>query len=91
MYFNNQLPGTIKVNGYYVDRTEISNIAWMEYMFHRKFSIPESKYHRLIPDLANTWYYLPEYRYYPIVLITYDQTVDFCKWRSEVVSWKLKW
>ncbi len=81
--------GTKKIGNYYVDKTEILNIHWLEYIYYKKQELDESVHSKLIPDSTNTWYKDRDRRYEPITLITYEQAVDYCKWRSEVVSKQL--
>jgi formylglycine-generating enzyme required for sulfatase activity len=79
-------PGTIKVKNYYVDKTEIQNIHWLEYLHHRAQQSDSTEMLKFLPDSANGWYAIPANRYKPIVMITYEQAVDYCTWRSNVVS-----
>jgi hypothetical protein len=62
----------------------------MEYISYRSNTLDSSEIQGLLPDAANFWYDSPEFLYKPIVLISYEQAIDFCKWRSEIVSQKLK-
>jgi len=82
-------PGVLKVAGLYVDRTEVLNIHWIEYESFSKMELPNSDHWRVEPDSTNTWYKVPRKRYEPITLITYEQAVRYCEWRSEVVSERL--
>lgn len=79
-------PGTIKVKNYYVDKTEILNIHWLEYLHHKGQELDSTEMLKLLPDSANGWYAMPADRFKPIVMITYEQAVDYCEWRSSVVS-----
>jgi formylglycine-generating enzyme required for sulfatase activity len=79
-------PGTIKVKNYYVDQTEILNIHWLEYLHHKGEELDSTEILKLLPDSANGWYAIPANRYKPIVMITYEQAIDYCAWRSNVVS-----
>lgn len=81
-------PGTVKINGYFVDRTEIQNVHWLEYLNSRRAGLDSVQLRALGPDTANFWYALPVNRYKPIVLITYEQALDYCAWRSRMVSEK---
>lgn len=81
-------PGTIKVGGFYVDKTEILNIHWLEYQYYLKQELDESEYWKISPDSSNTWYDALDRRYEPIVLINHRQANDYCEWRSRVVSEK---
>jgi formylglycine-generating enzyme required for sulfatase activity len=86
---NNNPPGTIKVKHYYIDKTEILNIHWREYIYFNSSSVKASLLPDLLPDSSNYWYTLPENSSKPIVLITYEQAVEYCKWRSAAISKKL--
>lgn len=86
---DNNPPGTIKVKNYYVDRTEISNIGWLEYLHHKAQVLDSIEMQGLYPDSSNFWYRIPANRYKPIVLITYEQALDYCAWRSKAVSERL--
>ncbi len=81
-------PGTIKINDLYVDKTEILNIHWLEYMYYKEQELDSSEYYKILPDSSNFWFKEIEFRYHPLVLISYEQAVDYCKWRSKVVSEK---
>lgn len=88
LLFQDTPPGTIRVQSHFVDQTEIQNIDWMEYLYYQKQRSGTLELDKFLPDSANTWYDLPENRYQPIVLITYEQAIDYCAWRSMVVSQK---
>ncbi|TXB65835.1 SUMF1/EgtB/PvdOfamily nonheme iron enzyme [Vicingus serpentipes] len=92
-------PGTVQINNeLYFDATEISNISWKEYVFWQANTYGEnSKEHKdALPDTTvwdglnkayTTHYYNhPAYNNYPVVGITYNQAVAFCKWRTERVK-----
>jgi formylglycine-generating enzyme required for sulfatase activity len=82
-------------NNLYIDIAEVRNIDYMEYMYwtRKKFGKNSNEYNRILPD-TNVWeeslnlYYLrhPSYRDYPIVGVSYQQAVDYCKWRSDRVN-----
>ena len=79
-------PGTIRIKDHFVDRTEIQNIHWLEYIHYKSQEIDSIEVKKLLPDSSNVWYSIPDNRYKPIVLITYEQALDYCAWRSKVVS-----
>ncbi len=83
---NDNPPGTIKIKTYFVDKTEIQNIHWLEYIYHKGQELDSIEILKLLPDSSNFWYAIPENRFKPIVLITYEQALDYCAWRSKVVS-----
>ena len=94
-------PGVTVINSdLMVDKTEISNFNWLEYMYWTKRifgGTTSEEYINTLPD-TNVWkegtclekyrtQYLrnPAYRDFPVVGITQQQAVDFCKWRSDRV------
>jgi formylglycine-generating enzyme required for sulfatase activity len=83
---NDNPPGTIKIKSHFVDKTEIQNIHWLEYIYHKGKEMDSVELQKLLPDSLNFWYSIPDNRYKPIVLITYEQALDYCVWRSKVVS-----
>ena len=79
-------PGTIRVGDLFVDKTEISNIAWIEFLTSLREKADSATVSRFFPDSLNIWYTEIKRRYQPIVMITYEQAVAYCQWRSLVVS-----
>jgi Uncharacterized conserved protein len=82
----------------FIDRTEISNINWLEYLYFTKLDSSDAAYKKILPDTAvwndydttgsKTKNYLryPGLRHYPVVGISYEQAVDYCRWRTAVVN-----
>ena len=97
-------PGTTKLKGvnFYVDKTEITNADWAEYLYYLKkeYGILSKEYKSALPDSIvwlsvysgdiNSLSLNCKYKNYPIVGISYKQAVQYCKWRSEVVNMKYK-
>lgn len=99
-YINNNPPGTIKYsNNKFVDKGEITNFNWCEYMYYvyLAYGPSSSEYKSTLPD-TNCWsvdanhndfvrYYFrhPAYRDYPVVGISYEQAAAFTQWRSDRV------
>lgn len=94
-------PGTIKIsNNLYFDKTEITNISYLEFMFwtEKIFGTNSSEFINVLPD-TNVWsklnigyasldtFYLrhPAYREFPVVGVSYDQATAYSKWRSDRV------
>jgi formylglycine-generating enzyme required for sulfatase activity len=82
-------PGTIRIKDHFVDRTEVLNIHWMEYLHFKARELDSAGIQKLLPDRANLWYTLPENRFKPIVSITHDQALEYCAWRSKMMTEKL--
>lgn len=98
-------PGTVMISeNFFFDQTEISNIAYKEYLSwikkHHESNSPE--YKAALPD-TTVWrrpkasnepfveFYLnhPAYNAYPVVGVSYEQAVAFCNWRSDRVNEKI--
>jgi len=47
-------PATVKVGDYYVDKTEATNLHWLEYQYYLKQELDPSEYWKINPDSSNT-------------------------------------
>ncbi len=101
-----RLPGVIKLgDNLYFDKMEMTNFSWLEYLYWNKriFGENSEEYKSALPD-STVWQkqgevfnvygldYLRHPAYYnlPVVGITYEQAVDFTRWRSDrVFEYKL--
>jgi formylglycine-generating enzyme required for sulfatase activity len=91
------LPG---MNNAYLDKTEVTNVMWREYMAYVKTHPEEfdsSAYLRSYPDLEQWHRVYPDdfdrknrFDHHPVVGVNYPQVVNFCKWRSKDISEKRK-
>ncbi|MFP5471591.1 MAG: formylglycine-generating enzyme family protein [Bacteroidia bacterium] len=87
-------PGTVKLSETtFIDNTEISNFSWLEYVYWTKNNNPDNLLN-VLPD-TTVWDSEPykihyfrhiAYRDYPVVGVSYEQAVEYCKWRSERVN-----
>ena len=82
----------------FMDRAEISNLHWLEYLAYLEKNQPE-QYEANLPDttcwanelayndsyVANYLRY-PGFHHFPVVGVSYQQVLDYCKWRSKVVT-----
>jgi len=89
-------PGTVQINDtLYIDQTEVTNISWREYLYYLSDSRKEeSKYQSALPDtlvwnsdtsaspLSEYYHRHPSFNNYPVVGISYEQAIEFCKWRT---------
>jgi len=94
-------PNGIEIkDNFYCDKTEISNINWLEYLYWTKrvFGSESTEFQNTLPD-TTVWsrldsclvvydtFYLrhPAYRDYPVVGISQQQAIAFSKWRTDRV------
>ncbi|MFN4911663.1 MAG: SUMF1/EgtB/PvdO family nonheme iron enzyme [Flavobacteriales bacterium] len=99
---NNSCASHVSVESFYMDRTEISNFHWLEYVYWMKrvyYRTYPHIYKKALPDTL-VWrtplasmekfvdYYFrhPGYRNYPVVGVSWLQANDFCKWRTDRVN-----
>ena len=92
----------VTVASFYMDRTEVTNFNWLEYMYWMRRVYNKTYphvYKKCLPDTL-AWraalgyrekyvsYYLrhPSYRDYPVVGVSWLQANDFCKWRTDRVN-----
>ncbi len=93
---------TVTVSSFYLDRTEVRNVDYREYLYwiYRVFwtDYPEV-YKRALPDTlcwrdelaynepyVELYFRHPAYQFYPVVGINWLQATDFCKWRTDRVN-----
>ena len=90
------------ISSFYMDRTEVTNFHWLEYVYWMKRVYYKSYPHIYKKSLPDTlaWrsplsyqekcvdYYFrdPRYRDYPVVGVSWIQANDFCKWRTDRVN-----
>lgn len=99
---NRNIARRITVNSFLMDRTEISNINYLEYLnwTYRMFAEKDIQlYKRALPDtlvwreelaynepLVENYLRHPSYMNYPVVGVSWEQARDFCKWRTNRVN-----
>ncbi len=84
-------PGTVWVSKYKaIDETEITNLHWAEFLYYIKRDSSKLLYQQMQPDESKLpkedYYSNPFFRFYPVVGITYEQAVIYCRWRTDVVT-----
>ena len=104
MYARDNVERAVTIMSFFMDEAEIANIHWLEYLFYLRQDSAQNPdlYTQAMPD-TNVWvkalsyndpyreHYLryPGFRFYPVVGVTWNQAVDYCKWRTNVVNFKL--
>lgn len=83
-----------------MDQMEVSNFNWNEYLYwlKRNFGAESEAYRAALPDtsvwlqmdssyhdLSQNYLRHPMYRNYPVIGVSYEQAVNFSRWRSDRV------
>jgi len=106
MMTKNALPEAWKpIEGDYLwmNNTEMSNVGYMEFLYHVRKHQGEEAYQKMLPDTL-VWrkptaygepfveYYFrhPAYRNYPVVGVTYEQAQSYCRFATEAINTWLK-
>ncbi len=95
-------PGTVQINDtLFADEVEISNSSWQEYEYWTKATYGNNSKEHIasLPDTlvwreknsynepyVQYYYRHPAYKEFPVVGVSYDQAVAYCKWRTERVK-----
>lgn len=84
-------PGVVWVSvGKLLDEIEITNLHWMEFLYHMKRDSSKALFIKMLPNIAQLpredYFENPFFRYYPVVGITYEQAEAYCLWRTHVVN-----
>jgi len=94
--------GAYLYDSVFIDETEITNLNWLEYLHYIQIDSSVSFYQSQLPDsscwevhlqpadstnpfLAHYLRY-PGFRHFPVIGVTYEQAVNYCKWRSDAVN-----
>jgi formylglycine-generating enzyme required for sulfatase activity len=77
------IPGVVWIERtFFVDETEIANVHWQEFLQATGRSAPSTGFTTLPED----YYSNPQFRFFPVTGITYQEALEFCRWRTEIVS-----
>ncbi|MFC2087066.1 formylglycine-generating enzyme family protein [Bacteroidota bacterium] len=81
----------------YIDATEMSNLDWRTYMYwiKEKYGSNSEEYKQTLPDTTvwnhplleayqKTYLRHPAFNDCPVVGITYEQAIGYCKWRTDL-------
>jgi hypothetical protein len=95
------VPGIVWIDtDWGIDRTDVTNFHWLEFMYWTKrvYGRNSKEYLAILPD-TSLWLELdgryhdfesdylrsPKYRDFPVLGLTYEQMLGYCKWRSDRV------
>ncbi len=97
----NNIPRRVTVSSFYMDETEVANIDYREYLYYLKrtyVSYPEV-FQDALPDtmvwreelafnepLVRAYLRHPSYDEYPVVGVSWEQAVEYSKWRTDAVN-----
>lgn len=94
-------PGTVQINDtLFIDQTEVANIHWREFLYYLSdVEEDENKYEQALPDtlvwrallrycdpIVEYYFRHPAYNIYPVVGISYEQAIQYCKWRTHIAN-----
>jgi len=102
MYEWNNAPRRVTVSSFYMDQTEVSNVAYLEYIYwlNRVFGQDyPAVVQKALPDtlvwrnrlaynepLVEIYFRHPSYHDYPVVGVTWLQANDYATWRTDRVN-----
>lgn len=97
----NNIPRRVTVSSFYMDQHEITNLNWNEYLHWMKVVLHNypDLIRKATPDTlvwrtemaynepyVNYYFTHVAYHHYPVVGVSWEQAVDYCKWRTDRVN-----
>lgn len=101
MFDWNNTPRRVTVASYYIDETEVPNVAYREYLYWlaRVMTSHRDVYVKALPDtlcwrspmgynepMVDNYFRHPAYNNYPVVGVSWTQVGDYAHWRSNRVN-----
>ena len=96
---------TLTVSSFYMDKFEVTNIAWREYVDWNSYvfgAYNPDIVKALLPDslvwrnemaynepYVDNYFRHPAYSFYPVVGVSWDQAMAYCQWRTDRVNERL--
>ncbi|MGE5356277.1 MAG: SUMF1/EgtB/PvdO family nonheme iron enzyme [Deltaproteobacteria bacterium] len=97
----NNIPRRVTVSSFYMDETEVANIDYREYLhwIKRVYKSYPEVHQKALPDTlvwreelaynepyVETYLRFPSFDNYPVVGVSWNQAVEFAKWRTDRVN-----
>ena len=96
---------TLTVSSFYMDKYEVTNLGWREYVDWMSYVFGEYNadiVEATIPDTlvwrnemaynepyVDSYFRHPAYSFYPVVGVSWDQAMAYCQWRTDRVNERL--
>lgn len=85
-----QAPGILLINnnGIGIDEAEVSNLEWKVYQYYHPSTGFGAEKSTITPAALPlpTYFTDPFYNRFPVVGVSYEQVLEYCRWRSRVVT-----
>jgi formylglycine-generating enzyme required for sulfatase activity len=95
-------PGTVWLKeNLFIDIKEVANIDYREFLgsIEKEYGKNSDEYKKYLPDttvwrsknkyfepFVKQYFRHPAYNHYPVIGVSYEQAVEYCKWRSKAVN-----
>ncbi len=76
-----------------LDISEVANLHYLEFLNFVFLDTPQHNAIKYIPlldqEFLKSYFYNPDFYFYPVVGVNREQAEAYCKWRAQVVTYKL--
>ncbi len=92
-------PGTVYFKEtLFIDKTEIANVHWREFQYwalhikkdtllYNSIKLDTTVWRNIAKPFESFYHSNPSYNYYPVVGVSYEQALAFCRFRTEAVNY----
>ncbi len=82
---------TIKLKGFYIDKYEVTNSQYKKFVDAIGQRIPDNPQHPYDPYIWKNGIYLSGLEEYPVVLVSYEDAVAYCRWVGKRLPTEMEW